>query len=418
MASISDVQVSSLSLLILPSPPTEASTTTFRAAYQPALARTLIEASLRSKAAGRDILDVALSCPQVFQEAERPRSEIYPYAQHHITLLYQIVCSVCIENSIDLQSDNDVDVRIVLVDSNRGNISSPASADFTLLQGPVIDMTTLSTSYRPWTRVYSIESEEGEEVLQKFVGIRRGMPFSTQPPRFTIDRLAGGTILKQSKNQKTLKRASHDAEKCHYSVAVGGTFDHLHVGHKLLLSATALVLQPKPVSQKGVERVLTIGITGDELLRNKKYAELLESFEEREKAVCHFLSAIISFEKPGSAIRQSERHMNDGPNGKAIHHTFADGLTIKCVEISDPYGPTITDESISALVVSGETRSGGKAVNEKRSEKGWSQLAVFEIDVLDAGSPDDALEQLSNFQSKVSSTEVRRRLHEKISNVV
>lgn len=410
---------SSLSLLILPAPPTEASIATLRAAYQPALSRALTEASIRSKAAGGHVLDVALNCPALPLGPERPRSEIYAYAQHVIALLYRLVCFICTENSIDLQNDNDVDLRVVLVGSD-GTSHGPDSVSPTLLQGPIINMATFSMSKRPWTHVYSVESEEGGKVLQEFMGIRRGVSSSTQPPSFTIDRVVGGATPKQSESQKPGTPVLNSSGERHYSVAVGGTFDHLHVGHKLLLTATAMILQPKLVSQTSPERRLTVGITGDELLKSKTFGEVLESWDEREKAVCHFLSAIISFDQPESAIRHTERHTGDGPNGKAIHHIFADGLTIKCVRISDLYGPTITDESISALVVSGETQSGGKALNDKRSEKGWSQLAVFEVDVLDAASPDDskASDNSSAFQSKISSTEIRRRLYEKVSNRV
>ena len=138
----------------------------------------------------------------------------------------------------------------------------------------------------------------------------------------------------------------------------------------------------------------------------------MESWEDRENAVCRFLCAILSFEDLQKAIKGSERFSHPGPNGRAIHHRLACGLTIKCVEISDPFGPAITDESITALVVSGETRAGGKAVNDKRMEKRWPTLEVFEVDVLDSRSGDDAdTSDLREFQSKISSTEIRRRLH-------
>ena len=78
------------------------------------------------------------------------------------------------------------------------------------------------------------------------------------------------------------------------------------------------------------------------------------------------------------------------------------------------YGPTVTDEDISALVISKETRAGGKAVNDKRGEKGWKALEVFEVDVLDArpeGSEEGGVEK-EGFEEKISSTEIRRRLVE------
>ena len=44
-------------------------------------------------------------------------------------------------------------------------------------------------------------------------------------------------------------------------------------------------------------------------------------------------------------------------------------LNHSVVPISDPYGPSITDHSLQAIVVSEETLKGGQAVNDKRKEK-------------------------------------------------
>ncbi|MCJ1393944.1 hypothetical protein MMC18_006820 [Xylographa bjoerkii] len=406
-----------LSLLILPNPPSDASFTTFRAAYQPALAQALLEAASQSKYGSKSTLDIALSCPLPFHPAEglTCRSSIYADAQHAIALLYGLVCFICTNRAIDLQYDNEVNVRIVLVDDS-AIWESQELSNIIQLQGPIVNIGTLSRSYRPWSRVYSVESEEGEALLQKFVGTRRELPIYKQAPSFTTERLAGGTIIKQSESQKTQSWGTASSGDHHYHVAVGGTFDHLHAGHKLLLTATALILEPVASHLDPQRRSLTIGITGDALLKNKKYSEVLETWEERQQAVCDFLSAIISFEKPQQAVYQSERYSNEGRNGKAIHHKLANHLSIKCVEISDPYGPTVTDEAITALVVSGETRSGGKAVNEKRREKGWPELDVFEVDVLDAGSPDETASH-NHLQDKISSTEIRKRLHAKVSNI-
>lgn len=210
---------------------------------------------------------------------------------------------------------------------------------------------------------------------------------------------AGLTYLKGTSTPK-----NQELSTPHYSVVVGGTFDHLHVGHKLLLTATALVLEPLEQADTGQERLLTVGVTGDALLVNKKYSEFLESWEERYQRTASFLVSIMDF--PGGRAPQLERTWGTGPNEKSVKMRVRPNLTFNLVEIIDPFGPTITEEGIDALVVSEETRSGGEAVNNKRKDKGWDVLGVFEVDVLQAGGT-EATESI--IESKISSTDIRRR---------
>ena len=64
--------------------------------------------------------------------------------------------------------------------------------------------------------------------------------------------------------------------------AVGGTFDHLHDGHKILLSAAAFLTTTR----------LIVGVTDEELLQKKKFKEQLESYETRSRKVIEFMSRI------------------------------------------------------------------------------------------------------------------------------
>jgi phosphopantetheine adenylyltransferase len=156
---------------------------------------------------------------------------------------------------------------------------------------------------------------------------------------------------------------------------------------------------------------LIVGITGDNLLKNKKYAEYLESWKQRQDVVVDFLTSILLFSSSGG-MEEVETRSFDEPvvNGKAIHTLLKHAqITIESVEIQDPYGPTITDETVSALVVSGETRSGGAAVNAKREEKGWKLLEVFEVDVLNALEDKSSVTETEEFAAKISSTAIRMR---------
>ena len=71
-----------------------------------------------------------------------------------------------------------------------------------------------------------------------------------------------------------------DAHSC-----LGGTFDHLHGGHKMLLSVAAYLAVD----------LQHCGVSGDELLTKKTHAEFLEPLELRMSKVSEFLS----FVRPG-----------------------------------------------------------------------------------------------------------------------
>ena len=332
-----------------------------------------------------------------------PRSELYEAAQKGLASIYMLLCNPRI-----IGSQYQVDFRIFLVDKN--NNASPEDLEISgveLTQGPFWSVSSVARSYRPWSDVFVLDGEESELFLQHFSKLRS--PLVGKVARYNVHQVSSGPILKLRGNGDDVK--THEGKR-HLSVAVGGTFDHLHAGHKLLLTATALLVEPYQNINHPPARCLTVGITGDELLKNKKFAELLESWEERATAAYKFLSSIMYFGQPDWI--QFSSTSNPGPNGNSLMWELPGRLTIRCVEISDPFGPTITDESITALVVSGETRSGGKAVNDKREGKGWNQLEIFEVDVLDS-KDEEGTTKTVDFSSKISSTEIRRLLHKRQS---
>ncbi|KAJ7273268.1 Nucleotidylyl transferase [Mycena rebaudengoi] len=152
-------------------------------------------------------------------------------------------------------------------------------------------------------------------------------------------------------------------------VALGGTFDHLHAGHKILLSMAAWIAHSK----------LIVGVTDDALLTRKSNAHILESLADRTRAARNFLSA------------------------------FKPSLTYDIVPINDVYGPTGWDPNIQALVVSKETAAGAKSIAEHRASHALPSLEVFTIDVISATSTnlsDEDAEMLK--QTKMSSTYIRQ----------
>ncbi|MCJ1233269.1 hypothetical protein MMC14_001224 [Varicellaria rhodocarpa] len=397
-------------LLLLPKPPSDISLAAIRAAYEPSLSEILHKAAVASQTSDRVCLDIAVSYPLVTAYPTRSRTVYYSRTERLIGLLYRIICLVCTERFIDVEFSNDFDVCVILVGSGEDE-----NRNFNVIEGPVIDLQTLAQSQRPWSYVHSVESEVGESLLKKFINMRKSIGLRAQLCDFSIHRVSGGTSISTSGQGNSAESESQQsADTRHYSIAVGGTFDHLHAGHKLLLTATAALLEPQLESEFLRKRCLTIGITGDELLTSKRYAAYLQSWEERQSAVYQFLLSVVVFSNLSDTLKRIE-HFTDTsvPNGMAVHYEFSTGLTIKCVEISDPFGPTITDESITALVISGETRAGGKAVNDKRTSKGWWALEVFEVDVLDQSTEGQMEEIGKDFQGKISSTDIRRRLQER-----
>lgn len=397
-------QKSARHLLLLPPPPSPPSFVTLHAAYGATLCLALHELQRTpASTTGAALLEIALPCPHLHGNERAPRGALFARTQSLVAGLYKLICVIAAREGIDVESADGVDARVLLLAYPRNGALSHLPAEGRAegdLQGPVIDIGTLAQSGRSWETVYAVESEAGEQVLKNFQGLGKRM--------HNIKRLRGGIVQVSDghANEPTL-----DEARRHLSVAVGGTFDHLHIGHKLLLTMTAFAVEPA-TSVDGPQRSITIGITGDELLKNKKYAEYLESWDARQRRTFDFLSCIIDFTAPGGGMQKVEEVNNPGPNGHAVNITLPTKLVLKCVEIWDPYGPTITDEGISALIVSGETRSGGKAVNAKRQEKSWPELEVFEVDVLDAQEEQEEGVEKS-FHSKLSSTEIRRQQSEK-----
>jgi phosphopantetheine adenylyltransferase len=392
------------SLFLLPPPPTSITPESLSAAYRPSITATV--SALKGLSQSTKLM-VVVPCPSVVHSRLRePRSQVYDEAQHLLGGLYSLICVVCAKLGVEVDSDTpgSVDARIILLDySSSQHYSTNNEPVFdSTLAGPIIDLPSLALTRRQWNLIFSVDGEEGQKLLANY----QTLASLHSPPVIGQVQIVGGGV---SLLQKEPIRTS-TSSVVHNVVIVGGTFDHLHAGHKLLLTATALLLQPAKIGFP-VQRRLIVGITGDELLKNKKYAEYLKSWKQRQEDVTDFLLSILSFTRSGAdkAI-QTLSFDEPVPNGRAIHTKLKDcSITIECCEIQDPFGPTITDESVTALVVSGETRSGGQEVNERRLEKGWKALEVFEVDVLNAQDNGESTSNSDDFASKISSTAIRKR---------
>lgn len=130
-------------------------------------------------------------------------------------------------------------------------------------------------------------------------------------------------------------------------VVVGGTFDRLHAGHRLLLTAAAWASKRK----------LWIGVASASLLGRKAHGELIAPYEQRAAGAVEFAKSV----RP-------------------------DLETIAVSELKDAAGPSGTDASVSAMVVSRETRSSADKINSTRAATGLPLMRVITVDVLSGGA--------------------------------
>jgi cytidyltransferase-like protein len=139
-------------------------------------------------------------------------------------------------------------------------------------------------------------------------------------------------------------------------VCIGGSFNPLHKGHKVLLK--------KAVQLAGKDGSVFIGLTSDEKAKKKGTHT---PFEKRKETLKRFLS------KENTRV----------------------GITIQ--PLFDSYGPTITGD-FDAIVVSKETQPTAKEINKKRKQLGKKQLQIIVIPFV-----------LADDNKPISSTRIRQK---------
>ncbi|XP_003486629.1 bifunctional coenzyme A synthase [Bombus impatiens] len=153
-------------------------------------------------------------------------------------------------------------------------------------------------------------------------------------------------------------------EKTYKNVVLGGTFDRIHNGHKILLSEAALRCTEK----------LTVGVTDTNMLSAKLLWELIEPCSIRILNLKDFLEDI-------------------DPT-----------ITYEVMAINDMYGPTKCDSTFEMIVVSEETKRGGDKVNEMREKNNLNKLDIHVVKLINDEN------HKKHEESKVSSSNQRIRL--------
>ena len=113
--------------------------------------------------------------------------------------------------------------------------------------------------------------------------------------------------------------------------ALGGTFDHFHIGHQSFIQ----------FAKDRADRLL-IGITADQMVQDKVASSLIQPFAKRQKAVEHFCKML--------------------------------GIEVEIIQINDHFGPTLGERPIDLLVVTQHTEDGAKIINKMRTKKSLPAL--------------------------------------------
>ena len=136
---------------------------------------------------------------------------------------------------------------------------------------------------------------------------------------------------------------------------MGGTFDSFHKGHKILIQMAFRV----------GDKVI-IGLTSDEFVLSQNKSHPVDPYHIRKKELIDFLQELDVLERT------------------------------RIVTLNDPWGPTITDPTIEALVASEETKNTVNKINEIRMKSGLTPLELITVQMV-----------LADDCERISSTRIR-----------
>lgn len=133
----------------------------------------------------------------------------------------------------------------------------------------------------------------------------------------------------------------------HRAVAVGGTFDIIHIGHERLLAKAF-----------GLGELVFVGLSGDHLVSRMSKDHSVRPFADRRSDLRRFMRA-------------------KGWLNRA-----------RITELKDPFGPATRRKRLEALVVSEETWANGLRVNALRRKRGLKALRLYVVKMVKADDGD------------------------------
>lgn len=126
-------------------------------------------------------------------------------------------------------------------------------------------------------------------------------------------------------------------------VVLGGTFDRLHDGHISYLK-TAFDSSGR----------VTIGLTTDKLHSDKEFKQIIQSYDARKEGLL-----------------------------RVINENWHQ-VSVQILPIDDIFGPSITDPTIDAIVVTDLTLQNGKKINAERVKRGLTELKIVIYPIMPA----------------------------------
>lgn len=124
-------------------------------------------------------------------------------------------------------------------------------------------------------------------------------------------------------------------------IIASGTFDKLHEGHKFFL---------KTAFNYGY---VLIGLTSNEMTKNKKYAGKIWEFKKRKIYIEKFLSSL----------------------------GYEEGKDYEIIKINDKYGFSL-EEKADYILVTEETYENALDINREKKKLGLKELEIIKIDFI------------------------------------